>query len=183
MRLKVPALGAAVRLRQPGDGAEFAGRLLDAINAVRHLRLFSVPDPENGAIKVVKTRGSNILHRMRDEELPAYTVINGNCLILMSNLSVLRKIMSSAGQSPATRLMAPVVIESDIRSTADIVVKVLAVYRLLTMFDSKPVLFGHAEEVARIMQSAKAIPGRLQLSAGPATAGEYKADLIWQAGR
>ncbi len=144
MRMKVPSFGLVAPMVADADGASVVRRMLDSMNAVYGWGVVSTPDTHDPRIYVVDSvRSDSFKKLLGANERPAIAVHDG-WLIAMSNVDVLRRILSGANAGDVQAAWGSGLAEhnasvygwADLEDSSDLMIKALAGYTLASLMQS-----------------------------------------------
>ena len=183
MRMKVPAAGLVVELRDTVNPDTAISGILDVLNAAHGWGLVATPDPHDPRIRILDSvRSGSFRKLLGADERPAIAVCDRR-LLAMSNVDVLRRILGTSGNERgvwASRLgeqESALYGWANLADAGDLMIKALAGYTLASLMQPGDASQKQRHDTAQVKAMIKAI-GELEEFAFWLQPGELSSLLV-----
>lgn len=158
MRMKVPSLGLRLPLVVGEGGSQTINSIVDELNSEWHWGLIATVDKHDKRIRTINSVHNGAFKVLRRNERPAIAICDGE-LLCMSNVEVLRKILSEYDDAGASDVLSkhPVTSiygASDLEETGDLLLKALAGYTLVSLLQKNG---SHRYDTVKLKQAIRVL--------------------------
>ncbi len=158
MGMKVPSLGLRLPLAVGKDGSQTINSIMDELNAEWQYGLIATVDKHDKRIRTINSVRNGAFKALRRNERPAIAICDGE-LLCMSNVNVLRKILSEYDDAGASDVLSKhpgdsIYWASDLEETGDLLLKALAGYTLVSLLQKNG---RHRYDTAQLKQAIRVL--------------------------